>query len=105
MASSSLVDSQVPDPGQGSWLLHSIMEMQKTQGQLVEAVQSLRDMQKDTQAQVGTLAQQVGAIAQKLHAAQTVTWVVGAGLAGVMGLVGWLITNAIAVLPSVLNAK
>jgi hypothetical protein len=32
-------------------------------------------------------------------------WVVGMGLAGTVGLVGWLITNAIAVLPALLNPR
>jgi hypothetical protein len=109
MASSSWVD-KVPEPGEGSWMLQSIMEMQKTQGQLVEAVQSLRESQRETQTRVGsmahdigTLAQQVATLAQKVHTGQTVVWVVGVGLSGIVGLVGWLITNAIAVLPSLLS--
>jgi hypothetical protein len=105
MASSSVVDGQVPEAGQGSWMMQSIMEMQKTQGQLVEAVQSLREGQRETQARVETLSREVGAMGQKVHTAQTVIWVVGAGLAGIVGFAGWAITNAIAVLPTVLNAK
>jgi hypothetical protein len=98
------VDGQV-ESGQGSWMLQSMMEVQKTQGQLVEAVQALREGQRDTQARVETLSREVGAMGQKVHAAQTVVWVVGAGLAGIVGVAGWAITNAIAVLPAVLNAK
>jgi hypothetical protein len=98
------VDGQV-ESGQGSWMLQSMMEVQKTQGQLVEAVQALREGQRDTQARVETLSREVGAMGQKVHAAQTVVWVVGAGLAGIVGFAGWAITNAIAVLPAVLNAK
>jgi hypothetical protein len=112
MASSSLVDGQTPEAGQGSWMLQSIMEMQKTQGQLVEAVQSLRESQRETQARIGsiardmgTLSQQVTTLAQKAHTGQTVVWVVGVGLSGIVGLVGWLVTNAIAVLPSLLSPK
>lgn len=121
-------------------MLQSIMEMQKTQGQLVEAVQSLRESQRETHTRVdtlghqvgslsqrvgavehtvetlsddvvtlsgavGTVSRQIGAIDQKLHAAQTVMCVVGAGLASMLGVVGWLVTNAIAMLPSLLNAN
>jgi phage shock protein A len=106
------VNDQLPDIRERSWLLQSMMEMQKTQGQLVEAVQSLREGQKDLQTQVGTVAQAVGSLSQrvgtleqKVHAAQTVMWVVGMGLAGTVGLVGWLITNAITVLPALLNPR
>jgi hypothetical protein len=105
MASSSVVDGQVPEAGQGSWMMQSIMEMQKTQGQLVEAVQSLREAQRETQSRVDTLSRDVGGLAQKVHTAQTVVWVVGVSLAGIVGFFGWAITNAIAVLPTVLNAR
>jgi hypothetical protein len=47
----------------------------------------------------------MGAVERTLHTAQTVVWVVGVGLAGTFGLVGWLITNATAVLPSVLKQQ
>lgn len=86
-------------------MMQSIMEMQKTQGQLVEAVQSLRESQRDTQCRVDTVSQQVGVLAHKVHTAQIVVWVVGASLAGMVGFLGWAITNAIAVLPAVLNAR
>ena len=128
-------------------MLQSIMEMQKTQGQLVEAVQSLRESQRETNSRVDTLdkkidaldskvnaldakvnaldlkvsvldskvgalgdnvdvlSRQVTVLGQKMHTAQTVVWVVGAGLAGTVGFFGWTITNALAVLPAVLNAK
>ncbi len=112
MPPSSGVNDELTNPVRSSWLLHSIVEMQKTQGQLVEAVQSLREAQKETQGRidsvandVGNLSQQVSALAQKVHTARTVVWMVGAGLSGMVGLVGWLITNAIAVLPSLLNAQ
>ena len=85
--------------------MQSIMEMQKTQGQLVEAVQSLREGQKETQSRVETLTREVDSLAQKVNTAQTVVWVVGAGLAGAVGIAGWAVTNAIAVLPSLLNVK
>lgn len=100
-------------------MLQSIMEMQRTQGemlrtqgQLVEAVQSLRDGQREINSRVESISRRldgtddkVDALGQKVHTAQTVVWVVGAALAGTVGVVGWAITNAIAVLPSLLNAR
>lgn len=93
-------------------MLQSIMEMQKTQGQLVEAVQSLRESQRETNArvgsladEVGTLSHEVGQISRQVHTAKAVVWVVGAGLASVVTIVGWIVTNAIAMLPAVLDAR
>jgi hypothetical protein len=82
-----------------SFTLQAVMEMQKTQGQLVEAVQALQGAQKETTTKVD-------GIATKIHTAQTVLWLVGVGVVAIISLVGWIITSAISMLPSILgNAK
>lgn len=130
----------MPEGWQSNWVLQSMMDMQKTQGQLIEASQSLREGLREMHSrqdamesrlsrvesrldtlearvdalahevaglsqQVAALTQRVDAMARRMDRAQIVMSVVGAGLAGAVGLFGWIITNAIAALPTVLNAN
>jgi hypothetical protein len=67
MPSSSGVNDQLPDLRERNWFLQSMMEMQKTQGQLVEAVDSLREGEKDLRAEFGTVVQQVGSLGQDVR--------------------------------------
>lgn len=130
----------MPESWQSNWVLQSMMDMQKTQGQLIEASQSLREGQREMHSrqdamearlsrvegrldavelrldaltrevaglsqQVTALTQRVDALARRMDRAQIIMSVVGAGLVGTVGFLGWVITNAIAVLPTVLNAN
>lgn len=76
----------------------AVMEIQRTLGALTQTVETLRESQKAMQNELAS-------IAQKVHTAQTIVWVVGVGIMAVIGFVGWLINGAIAILPSLLASK
>lgn len=88
-----------PPPQESTGLpLMAVMEIQRTLGALTQAVEILRESQRAMQSELT-------AIAQKVHTAQTIVWVVGVGIMAVIGFVGWLINGAIAILPSLLASK
>lgn len=88
-----------PPPAQenGALPLMAVMEIQRTLGSLTQAVEHLKEAHRQTDAKVNE-------VAQKVHTAQTIVWVVGAGLMAIIGLAGWVISNALQVLPDLINA-
>ena len=74
----------------------AVMEIQRTLGSLTQSVETLRENQKAMQSDLTD-------VCQKVKTAQTVLWVVGVGIMGVVALVGWIINNAIAMLPTLLK--
>jgi len=88
-----------PPPQEATGLpLMAVMEIQRTLGSLTQSVENLRETQRSMQAELTT-------VCQKVNTAQTIVWIVGVGIMGVVAIVGWLVNNAIAILPSLLAPK
>jgi hypothetical protein len=86
-----------PPASEGTGLpLVAVLEIQRTLGILERSVQNLTETQKAMQIELTGVCQQV-------NTAKTVIWVVGAVIAGTIGLVGWIVSSAIAVLPTLMK--